>query len=68
MDKFIVGEGYSINYSNGSINLKCVARTEKTVTFEYEDGERIKKRIKQATTNLKDYFEFVVINGMNVIA
>lgn len=68
-NKFEVGESYFINYGNsGSVSVECVTRTQKTVTFEYNDGEQIKKKIKTSTTNLKDYYEFVVINNIKVTA
>ena len=46
--KFKIGETYN-KYDaqrGGSVDLECVARTGKTVTLEYSDGERVIKRIR----------------------
>ena len=47
--KFIIGYGYSLPvYRNVNCyhNLECIKRTDKTVTFEFNDGEQIRRKIK----------------------
>lgn len=65
LDKFKIGNGY---YSDlGGPNLECIKRTDKTVTFRYDDGEEVTKRIKIWYGFSCDY-EYVVFDGIKVKA
>jgi hypothetical protein len=66
--KFKINQGYVIYKGNGSISLECVGRTEKTVKMQYDDGEIITKRIKTKWINLDEEIEYIVVNGIEVIA
>lgn len=67
--KFIIGYGYSLPvYRNVNCyhNLECVKRTDKTVTFEFNDGEQIRRKIKYCNNLNGTITEYVVINGFKV--
>jgi hypothetical protein len=66
--KFEINQGYPLWFGIGSITLECISRTDKTVKMQYEDGEIITKRIKTKWINLDDEVEYIIVNGIEVIA
>lgn len=68
-EKFRIGETYN-KYDaqrGGSVDLECVARTEKTVTFKYSDGERVTKRIRTKVYGLCNLMCEYVTFGKTVV-
>lgn len=68
MEKFEVGKVYDAIGTHGGYPLEVVKRTDKYVTFKYDDEDVFRKKIQIKYYGIGKSCEYVKINDLTVTA